>query len=70
MAEYIFHVEGMSCGHCVETVKNAVGGMAGVQNVSVDLDKKEVTVAIEGEWTELSEVADKIREAGFEVPAG
>ncbi len=69
MTEHILHVEGMSCGHCVETIKNAVGGLEGVQNVSVDMDTKEVTVAIEGERTELSAVADTIRVAGFEIAA-
>ncbi len=32
-------VEGMSCGHCVNTVTNAISEVNGVQEVQVSLEK-------------------------------
>ena len=36
-------VKGMSCQHCVMSVKKALGQLDGVQNVNVDLPKGEVS---------------------------
>jgi len=33
-------VEGMSCNHCVNSIKKAVGGLEGVSNVDVDLKER------------------------------
>lgn len=57
-------VPDMSCGHCVEAVSDAVGQVAGVSDVKVDLDTKRVEV--EGEGVELVPVTEAIREAGYE----
>ena len=57
-------VPDMSCGHCVQAVSDAVGKVAGVSDVKVDLDAKRVEV--EGEGVELAPVAEAIREAGYE----
>ncbi len=38
-----FKVQGMTCGHCVSTVKAAVGSVPGVQAVEVDLATGTVT---------------------------
>ncbi len=35
-------VKGMSCQHCVMSVKKALSRLDGVQNVEVDLQKQEV----------------------------
>ena len=32
-----FAVEGLTCGHCVQTVEKAVSGLDGVESASVDL---------------------------------
>lgn len=67
MAKEKFVVEGMSCGHCVATIKKAVGGLAGVVNVEVSLDHKEVSVEFDADKVEIGAVFSKIKEAGFEV---
>ncbi len=36
-------IKGMSCGHCVGSVKNALEDISGLSRVSVDLDKGEAT---------------------------
>ena len=57
-------VPGMSCGHCVSSVLNAVGEVTGVDDVRVDLEGKQVVV--EGEGFDLASVAQAIRDAGYE----
>ena len=61
------HVEGMTCGHCVETVTQAVNSIAGISQVSVDLDNKLVRVDFDESRTSLDTVSSKITEVGFEV---
>lgn len=60
-------VEGMTCGHCVETVTQAVNSLEGITQVSVDLDQKLVRVDFDESRTNLDTVASKITEVGFEV---
>ncbi len=60
-------VEGMSCSHCENRIKKALGEMKGVFNVSVDLEGKKVTVAYESSITDIREITDAIVEQGYEV---
>ncbi len=41
-----FEVPNISCKHCVMTIKNEVGELAGVQQVEADKDTRQVTI----EW--------------------
>ncbi len=43
-----FEVPNISCGHCVMTIKNELGDLAGVNKVEADKDTRMVTV----EWQE------------------
>ncbi len=67
MALKEIHVEGMTCGHCAETVTQAVNSIKGISQVKVDLDKKQVTVDFDENRTDLGEISSKIIEVGFEV---
>jgi copper chaperone len=59
-------VEGMSCGHCVNSVKEAVTAVPGVKTVQVSLAQG--TVAIESEAPlDVDAVAAAISEAGYSV---
>ena len=63
--EKVLTVEGMTCMHCVMAVKNAVGALAGVKKVDVDLETKKVNV--EGEGLKDNLITEAIEEAGYEV---
>lgn len=67
MAQQTINVEGMSCEHCVQTITKAVGEAAGVQNVSVNLEAKNVSVDYDETAISLEDISAKITEAGFEV---
>lgn len=62
-------VEGMTCGHCVETVTQAVNSLAGVSQVSVSLEDKRVSVDFDETQTNVKDISSKIKEVGFEVVA-
>ena len=61
-----FNVEGMSCSHCETTVKNAVSGISGVTEVTVDLASKTVTVTHDESVT-VACIQAEIEEQGYEV---
>jgi copper chaperone len=67
MAHKNIIVEGMTCEHCVETVTKAVNSLDGISQVSVDLDKKQVTVDFDDNRTDMDAISSKIIEVGFEV---
>ncbi len=48
MASRTFEVPNISCGHCVMTIKNELGDLAGVERVEADQKTRLVTV----EWRE------------------
>jgi copper chaperone len=61
-----FKVEGMSCGHCVQSVTQAVQKVAPKAQVAVDLDAGRVDVAGDDRRDAL---AAAIEEAGYKVAA-
>ena len=62
----ILKVKGMSCQHCVMSVKKALGQLEGVQNIEVDLQKGEVRFE-NTKTMALSQIEKAIKEAGYEV---
>lgn len=61
------NVEGMSCGHCEASVKKAVGALAGVDEVDVDLKGKSVSVKFDPEKVSLNAIKEAIEEQGYDV---
>ena len=49
MSSKIYTIPNISCAHCVATIEREVGGVAGVQDVTGNVDSKEVTVAYDDE---------------------
>ena len=67
MIQQTLNVEGMTCGHCVETVTKAVSSLDGVDTVDVDLEKKEVKVDFDESKIGIPDIKAKIASAGYEV---
>ena len=61
-----FHVEGMSCGHCVNSVQSEVSAIGGVTAVDVDLATGQVTVTSDTP-IDTNAVTAAVEEAGYEV---
>jgi copper ion binding protein len=61
-------IEGMSCGHCVKHVEEALSELNGVTKVEVSLKDKNATVEL-NQGVEDSKLKEAIEEAGYEVVA-
>jgi len=59
-------VEGMSCGHCVNHVKNALEEVSGVTDVNVDLQSKTAVVEANA-GVKDGDIKFAIEDAGYEV---
>ena len=66
MATTTYSVSGMSCGHCVASVRQEVGLIDGVTGVEVELDSGTVTVESDNP-VDPAAVTAAIEEAGYEV---
>ncbi|MDM7456191.1 MAG: heavy-metal-associated domain-containing protein [Tepidimonas sp.] len=62
--KHIFTVTGMSCGHCVRAITQAVRALDPQATVQVDLDAQRVEVESQQPHTAL---ADAIRYEGYTV---
>jgi copper chaperone len=57
-------IEGMTCGHCVSSVKEALDQVAGVTGCEVDLDAREATV--QGD-VDVDVLVAAVRKKGFDA---
>lgn len=61
-----YTVTGMTCEHCVASVREEIGEIDGVQNVDVTLDTGRVEVTSDGEL-DRSKVEAAVTEAGYQL---
>ncbi|MGV9778113.1 heavy-metal-associated domain-containing protein [Streptosporangium sp. NPDC003464] len=66
MATATYTVKGMTCGHCVSSVKEEVGEVAGVAEVDVDLATGLLTVTSESP-VDAARINAAVEAAGYEV---
>ncbi|MDF2542093.1 MAG: hypothetical protein K0S47_1811 [Herbinix sp.] len=67
MKSVVLNVNGMSCSHCENAIKKAVGALDGVDKVSVDLQAKTVAVDYNEPNTNLDEIRNTIEDQGYDV---
>ena len=71
MAAMIEHVTvtapDISCGHCVATVKEAVGALQGVASVEADADTMRIEIDFDPGRVSLTEIELVLDEAGYPV---
>ena len=60
------NIEGMSCGHCVKHVENALVEVKGVEKVEVNLQDKNAIVVLNQEVDD-SKLKEAVEEAGYDV---
>lgn len=61
-------VEGMSCGHCVNSIENSVGAINGVEKVNVQLEAGKVDVEFNNE-VDVKKITETIEDQGYTVGA-
>ncbi len=59
-------IEGMSCGHCVMHVEEALKSLSGIKSVKVDLEGKSATVELAYE-VEDEKIIAAVEDAGYEA---
>ncbi len=65
MSTSTYTVVGMTCEHCVRSVTEEVGAIAGVSDLSVDLATGALSVTAEGEAVTDDAVREAVAEAGY-----
>ena len=58
-----FRIQGMSCGHCVASVKQAIQSVQGVDSVTVDLESG--SAKVQGEAAIVEEIKKAVQEQGY-----
>ena len=65
MEEIILNVKGMMCNSCENRIKNVVGKLDGVQNVTADYTSGKVTII--ADKTLKTKIEETINDIGYEV---
>ncbi|TCO62431.1 heavy-metal-associated domain-containing protein [Actinocrispum wychmicini] len=66
MSQSTYTVQGMTCGHCVQSVTEEVGALSGVSHVEVDLPTGLVTITSDSDLSE-ADVRTAVTEAGYQL---
>jgi len=64
MAKKTFSVPNISCDHCVNTIRNELKEIGGVNLMDGDVDNKQITVEYEGPATE-EKLREKLKEINY-----
>ena len=67
MARTKLNVTGMTCNHCVESVKSSLEELEGVRSARVDLDGGTAVVDYDEGRTEPRELTTAIADAGYQA---
>lgn len=65
MASRKINVEGMSCGHCIQWLSEALMKIDGVRSAKVSLESKNVVVDYDGDAVSDEMMASAIEKAGY-----
>lgn len=60
-------VPDIHCDHCASSIEGAVGALAGVDNVKVDIAGRTVAVAFDEAAVNLDDIVTAIEGQGYEV---
>ncbi|WP_019153623.1 copper chaperone CopZ [Robertmurraya massiliosenegalensis] len=67
MEKVTLKVQGMSCGHCVQSVEGSVGKLDGVSEVKVHLENGTVDVEFDSNKVTLESIKTTIDDQGYDV---
>ena len=67
MKSVTLKVEGMSCGHCVNSIEGALSNITGVDQVKVNLESGTVDVTFNEKEITQEMIEKEIEEQGYEI---
>jgi copper ion binding protein len=66
MATSTYTVTGMTCDHCVASVREEIGELCGVREVAVDLPTGQVTVTTDAA-VDAADIRSAVENAGYQL---
>lgn len=63
----VIRVKGMSCMHCVASVKNALCGLNGVMSAEVSLENGSAEVEYDENKVNCADMVNAVEEQGFDA---
>jgi copper chaperone CopZ len=69
MKAYSLDIRGMTCEHCVATVRKALEALPGVERVNVDLAGSRAGVVLDETRARLPALLEAVRQAGYTAPS-
>lgn len=67
MEKTTLKIEGMSCGHCVKAVNDALKEVDGVKKVSVSLEDKSADIEFDASKTNLAALKAAVEQQGYDI---
>lgn len=67
MTSLTLHIDGMSCGHCLNAVNRALAGVPGLEVVAVTLGRAEVRY--DPAQADQARIVEAVTRAGYPVAA-
>lgn len=67
MSDVAFHVPEMHCGACENSIRQALSGADGVQDVRFEMEHRRVHVRFDEGKTGAAALKERIEQAGFDV---
>lgn len=67
MANKQYEVPNISCMHCRRAIESALGGMAGVEKVEVNVEDKTVDVSYDENAVTPESLEERLAEEGYPV---
>jgi copper chaperone len=67
MKKITLEVNGMTCDHCVQTIKGTLNKIIGLNLIEINLDKSQVKVEFNESQTNIKILSGEIVALGFEV---
>ncbi|XP_046879490.1 copper-transporting ATPase 1 [Hypomesus transpacificus] len=61
-------VEGMTCGSCVQSIEQRIGGLPGIIHIKVSLEMKNASIIFDHNLQSPESLAEAIDDMGFESP--
>lgn len=65
MGEIVIQIEGMSCGHCVKEVSEALSSIDGVGDIRVSLKQSNISVVFDESVTGADQMTGALDAIGF-----
>ncbi len=65
MTQITLHIDGMSCGHCLNAVNQALQGVPGVEIESVQIGR--AVVRFDESRTSQERIVEAVRDAGYQA---